>query len=129
MVYMVEMARFKNTKAAHLSLSLPLSFAVEKNKLWTKDLDRNEYEAQILKQAEKNGSKNGDMVAIAAAKPPAPAAPSETVAVASVQAPAPKNPSPVVSQPEAQPKLPAKPESTPAARSPIKDRACQSGHL
>ncbi len=42
-VYMVEAARFKTYKAAHLSLSLPLSYAVEKNKLFIRDLDRNEY--------------------------------------------------------------------------------------
>src|ERR1700733_14704905 len=39
-VYMVEATRFKNTKEAHLSLSRPLSYAVEKNKLWIKDLDK-----------------------------------------------------------------------------------------
>jgi hypothetical protein len=73
MVYAVEVTRFKNTKAAHLSLSLPLNFAVEKSRLYIKDLDRVEYEAQILKQVEKSGAKKGDIVAAAETKP-APAA-------------------------------------------------------
>ena len=75
-VYMVEATRFKNSKAAHLSLSQPLSFAVEKNRLWIKDLDRDEYEAQILKQVPKDNSKKGDIVAAVEAKP-APAGASE----------------------------------------------------
>jgi hypothetical protein len=68
-VYLVETTRFKSSKAPHLSLSRPLSFAVEKNKLWIKDLDRDEFEAQILKQAQKGGSKPDTVLAAVEAKP------------------------------------------------------------
>jgi hypothetical protein len=72
-VYLVEFTHLKTYKAPHLSLSLPLNFAVEKNKLWIKDLDGTEYGTQILKQVQKDGSKKGDIVAAVQAKP-APAA-------------------------------------------------------
>jgi len=79
-VYLVEFARLKSYKAAHLSLSRPLSFAVEKNKLWIKDLDGNEFGTQILKQVQKDAPKKGDIVAAVAVpakveSKPAPAAP------------------------------------------------------
>jgi hypothetical protein len=137
-VYMVEVTRFKSSKAAHLSLSLPVTFAVEKNKLFIKDLDRDEYEGQILKQIDKDSWKKGDVVAAAepkpapvkqeapakvakapAAPPPAPAKPQpkpDPFALASVTAPAPQTPA--VAQPPAAkpaPKLQAA-VTTPAAQ-------------
>jgi len=126
-VYMVENARFKTYKAAHLSLSLPLSYAVEKNKLFIRDLDRNEYETVILKQVSKDGSKHGDVVAAVESKPepaktPAKTPPAKPVptkaqakpdpfAVGSVQALVQQTPSPAAAAPVAQPRPPApKPE-------------------
>ena len=124
-VYMVEAARFKTYKAAHLSLSLPLSYAVEKNKLFIKDLDRNEYETVILKQVSKGGSKHGDLVAAVESKPEPAKAPAKTppakaatpkarakpdlFAVGPVQALVQQTPSPAVAAPIAQPPAP-KPE-------------------
>jgi hypothetical protein len=114
-VYMVETARFKTYKAAHLSLSLPLSYAVEKNKLFIRDLDRNEYETVILKQVSKDGSKHSDIVAAVEskpepAKPSAKTAPSKAqakpdpFAVGSVQALVQQTSSPAVAAPVAQPR-------------------------
>jgi hypothetical protein len=67
-VYLVELSRLKSFKAPHVSLSRPLNFAVEKDKLWIRDLDNTEYETRVLKQIDKPG------VAVASASP-APAAP------------------------------------------------------
>jgi hypothetical protein len=138
-VYLVEFARLKSYKAAHLSLSLPLSFAVEKNKLWIKDLDQTEYGTQILKQVPKDGSKQGNAVAAVEAKPapataavkqeaapaktPAKAAPAKTqakpdpFALASVQSPAQQTPSPVAAPVPPSPNVaPAAPETAPVAQ-------------
>src|SRR5580698_5402116 len=68
-VYMVEFTRLKAFKPPHVSLSLPLTYAVEKNKLFIKDLDKAEFETQILKQVPKPGAKQGDVVAAVEAKP------------------------------------------------------------
>jgi hypothetical protein len=155
--YLVELARLKSYKPAHLSLSLPLSFAVEKNKLWIKDLDGKEYGAQILKQVEKDAFKKGDTVAAMKEKPaPAPAAAPvkaapvkaepakppakpDPFAVAAVQQkPSPAAPQPVatpapssppVAQPQSQPQPQAKPAAPAAARASSKDRSWQSGQL
>jgi len=127
-VYMVESTRFKNTKAAHLSLSRPLSYAVEKNKLWIKDLDKDEYETVILKQVQKGASAAGTLASAEAkpapaaavvkpdpapAPPPAKAAPApapakaapakaqakpDPFALASAQPPAQQTPSPAAAQ-------------------------------
>jgi hypothetical protein len=134
-VYMVEATRFKNTKQAHLSLSRPLSYAVEKNKLFIKDLDKDEYETVILKQAPKRGAAPGTTVASTEVKPapaaatqdsapakpapapaPAKAAPAKPApkpdpfALASAQAPAQATPSPAVAQPVTQPQPAAPPQ-------------------
>src|SRR5580658_7181833 len=105
-VYMVESTRFKNTKAAHLSLSRPLSFAVEKNKLWIKDLDKDEYEAVILKQVPKT---QGSPAPTLASVDPKPAPPAAVVKPDPAPAPAPPPP-------------PAKaaPSPTPAKAAPAK---------
>jgi len=129
-----------------LSLSLPLSFAVEKNKFWIKDLDGKEYGAQILKQVEKDAFKKGDTVAAVKEKPapaaaaaPVKAAPAKAepakaepakapakpdpFAVAAVQ----QKPSPVASQPvaTAAPSSPpvAQPHSQPQPQPPAKPAA------
>jgi hypothetical protein len=135
-VYMVEATRFKNTKAAHLSLSRPLSFAVEKNKLWIKDLDRMEYETVILKQVLKQSHAPGTTLASAEAKPapaaaaatpdpaskpakaPAPKAPPkpDPFALASAQAPAQPAPSPAVAQSPVVSQLVAQPQSQPVVQ-------------
>ncbi len=117
-VYMVETTRFKNTKAAHLSLSRPLSYAVEKNKLWIKDLDKDEYETVILKQVPK--TPGGPATTLASVDPkPAPAAAKPNPPPAPAPAPA------KVAAPKAQPKLdpfalasaqaPAQPTPSPVA--------------
>lgn len=54
-VFMVELMRLKSFKAPRLSLSQPVTFAVEKDKLWFKDLDRVEYQTKILKEADRKG--------------------------------------------------------------------------
>lgn len=85
-VYLIEVARMKTYKAPRLSLSRPVNVAVEKNKLYIKDLDNAEYVGDILKQVSKNGPKEsgpkqGDQLAAVetkpapAAKPVAPPAP------------------------------------------------------
>jgi hypothetical protein len=154
-VYLVEFTRLKISKAAHLSLSLPLSFAVEKSKLWIKDLDGNEFGTQILKQVAKDGLKKGDIVAAVKEKPapaaavkqeappaqavatkPAPAkaqAKPDPFAVASAQTPAQPIASPAPSaapaNPPQKPEPVAKPEPAVAARAASKDRSWQSGQL
>ncbi|HEY1754958.1 MAG TPA: hypothetical protein VGG72_06150 [Bryobacteraceae bacterium] len=154
MVYAVEVTRFKNTKAAHLSLSLPLNFAVEKSRLYIKDLDRQEFEGQILRQVEKTGTKKGETVASAEPKPAPVAAtqkapakadvpkadPGKAVAanivpvkaqakpdavVASVQAPASKT---AVSQPAPKPPVqtpPAAPKPAPKLEASVSTPAAQ----
>jgi len=86
-VYLAEGTRFKTFKAAHLSLSLPFMFAVEKNKLFIMDLDKNEYETVILKQTPKDSQKRGDTLAAVETKPTPAAAPAKE---------APAKPTPVV---------------------------------
>jgi hypothetical protein len=122
-VYMVEATRFKNTKEAHLSLSRPLSYAVEKNKLWIKDLDKNEYETVILKQVPKQPPAPGTTLASAEVKPAptaAAATPDPTPAPKPAKAPAPKaqaKPDPFAL---ASAQAPAQPTPTPAvSQSPV----------
>jgi hypothetical protein len=95
-VYLAEGTRFKTFKAAHLSLSLPLTYAVEKNKLYIMDLDKNEYETVILKQLPRKGQKQDDTVAAVEAKPEPAAAPApppaKTPAVKAVKAQAKPDP-------------------------------------
>jgi hypothetical protein len=55
-VYLVEFARFKTFPEANVSLSKPISFAIEKNKLFILDLDRHEFETTILKQVDRQGT-------------------------------------------------------------------------
>ncbi len=66
-VYLVEFAHFKTFPTANVSLSKPVSFAVEKNKLIILDLDHREFETTILKQVDRSGN------AVASAPQPAPA--------------------------------------------------------
>lgn len=54
-VYMVELTRLKVSKAPRVSLVRPVTFAVDKEKLWILDADRAEYETRILKQVDKAG--------------------------------------------------------------------------
>src|SRR5580704_356846 len=65
-VYMVELTRLKVSKAPRVSLVKPVTFAVDKEKLWILDEDRAEYETRILKQVDKAG------FGIASAAPPPP---------------------------------------------------------
>jgi len=51
-VYLVEFAHFKTFPVANIALSKPVTFAVEKDKLWIMDLDRREFETKIIKQVE-----------------------------------------------------------------------------
>lgn len=55
--YLVELAHFKTFKAPRLSVGKPITFAVEKDKLWLTDLDRGEYETKVLKQIDRQGVK------------------------------------------------------------------------
>lgn len=54
--YLVFLTQLKSFKAPRLSLVKPVRFAVEKNKLWFVDLDGQQYETKILKQAAKQGT-------------------------------------------------------------------------
>ena len=74
-VYMVELTRLKVSKAPRVSLVRPLTFAVDKDKLWIRDEDRAEYETKILKQVDKAG-----LGIASAAQPAPPAAQPEKVA-------------------------------------------------
>jgi hypothetical protein len=51
-VYLVEFAHFKSFQSANVSLSKPVTFAVEKDKLWIMDLDRREFETKIVRQVD-----------------------------------------------------------------------------
>ena len=51
-VYLVEFAHFKNFQSANVSLSKPVTFAVEKDKLWIMDLDRREFETKVIRQVD-----------------------------------------------------------------------------
>jgi hypothetical protein len=129
-VYLVEGSRFKSFKAPHLSLSLPFSFAVEKNKLIIMDLDRNEYETAILKQTPKNAQVHGDVVAAVQPKPePAKPEPAKTADAKAAPVKAPAKPDPfavasaksLVSQtPSAAPAAPVA-QPTPPAPAPKPD--------
>lgn len=94
-VYMVEYAHFKNFPSANLSAGKPVTFAVEKNKLIIRDLDRREFETTILKQADKHGS------ALASVGEPVKpeAAPAKT-RQAKVDQPKPDKPKPQSSKPD-----------------------------
>lgn len=74
--YMVELAHFKSFAAARLMFTKPVSFAVEKDKLWIMDLDKREFETAILKKVERHGT-------VVAGNAPAPVEPAKV-------APAPK---------------------------------------
>jgi hypothetical protein len=53
-VYLVEVSRLKNAKAARLSLVQPVKLSVEKKNLRFIDLEGREVQGHIVKQAEKN---------------------------------------------------------------------------
>lgn len=109
-VYLIEVAHMKTFKAPRLSLSRPLNVAVEKNKLFIKDLDNSEYSGDIIKQVSKSGQMAGEQLASVQANP-APVAKSSPAAKADTAPPSPKTQeakAPVAAPPVA--KTPSKPQ-------------------